>query len=501
MDSLWQKIGLTDHLTQDAIAVCTDSVLQQLAPLKTDAIFKLVADDVSCAQSLQGIDKTSISSLRDWLCDLVAKSNKKISNTELRQFMEILRALPAEDRAERAVQFAKERRAIPNLVNAINDIELTLVSYWVHDTHTERITIDDEKISRALDIFSKTIDVARLYEIKSILSLSDVCHVFQFIVDVTTNSNWWSLYSKNTLKSFFGLPIFPEQVANTNSAKALPLSVSHSLPNVSEMGLVLIDGSIVHWDPRESSEYQVIDPPRICSEYTTVISASAVPLSRFVVAILEKVDKKTSKRERILALWSTEDLASYAIIKQYNEQGTETAESPPNAVDVQLTSVGDFFIQTWVVNAANGRAFITDLCILCIRVNGSDLSSIHYADSENDTETSLLLHRLATGYVNHLDHGNLLTLENHEYKALQKMYIWSNGRRLDLSNVCVGPLAVWGNKFKFYIWEKSGDVVECSQSSHDPNVCKADVRYALPKKSVDQFKADIAKRVVTAIRL
>jgi len=187
--------------------------------------------------------------------------------------------------------------------------------------------------------------------------------------------------------------------------------------------------------------------PRACAQLGEVISVASVPLSAWIVALLRKPQSSTTH----LALWSALDASSYAILNEYSDCATET-------VDAQLTQDEDVYICT-SARQADGRA--ANVIHYCVRVSGTDLSTLRHVEFDEASMARLQMQRGALGATNHMDHGNVLAVS----RLFESGKFWTRAwYGSECADFPVKAEAVFGNACAAYAWG-SGKVYKCRK--HD----------------------------------
>jgi hypothetical protein len=218
------------------------------------------------------------------------------------------------------------------------------------------------------------------------------------------------------------------------------------------MGLIMRDGTIVFLGANE--EEQILPPPRVVREYSSVVAACSIPMASSIVAILS-ADR--TNRKRALVLWNAKDTESYAILHEYTND-----ETPMDTVDVQRTDDGDLLVQT-CLRGADGTA-ACEIKSYCVRMVRGDLSTLHHVGYDTVRMGILLANRQVQGKVNHWDHTNLMTVECRPLTT-ETSRVYYGGSSHPLTIPTLSPIACWGNPYKLFVWDITGDVVEVSRNS------------------------------------
>lgn len=385
-------------------------------------------------------DKSAVLGLRDWICERVAMSRRKkpLSPHEIRGCMDSLRAAEPVERSALALKYCCEQAG--ECANADAEVDALLIQRWLSQfaERTELLPPSLQELVAKEGLCMRTTSYDTLLALSSALRIP-VLSALKLALAAKTKSlkDFLAEYAaQESTDTWLGAIL---QASSTPADIPDQPSDGSKLPPLSEMALVFSDGRIRHGSVS-------ISPPRVCHELGYVVAASGVPLSDGIVAILQDT---TTRRRTVL--WTLSDSNSYAILDDFNVESERH-----NAVDVQLTQEGDLLVQT----CARGKGGTAQgpLSTFCVRMVGGDVSTLHHVALDEAAMDRLLRLRKEAAIINHMDHGNLLTLE----RTPDGHRTWYAGQATPLN---ARPIAIWGNPYCAYVWERNGSAVECTRTN------------------------------------
>lgn len=367
-------------------------------------------------------DRQSVLSLRDWVCARVSESRRRqpLHPADIRKLMETLRNAPGEHRAREALEYVqRECRSLPAT-------EAGAVAALLPAWSAQPAPRTSACLAAALDaaLPRLPLDSPAVLELSSSLECSAL-EFLRMLHDAEARS--LALPSRWVGASLVAAP--------ATAADLFAETSESTLPPLEDMYVILRDGRLV-------GTQKTFPSPRVCAQLGEVVAAASVPLSSFIVAIV----RASCQTRAHLVLWSAQDLNSYAILNEHDA-------ACPDVVDAQLTREGDVFVRT---GQRQPDGTCADVLSYCVRMTGTDVSTLRHVDVEDDME-ALLAERTAQGRINHMDHGNVMAVE----RAFDASGFHTRARYGALSArlpVDVSPLAVFGNPQHMYVWHPSGSV-------------------------------------------
>jgi hypothetical protein len=412
-------------------------------------------------ESLDAVeDSTSVLDLRDWMCSQWTHSNRMQPPTksDIRTFMEGLRAQAAEHRAEWALQ-----QIMPIIASALLQDADFLQSYACRAAE-ELLRAPALHLRKAAEELSKVVKMRPLsvHQIESLaLELGiTASETVRLILDVMKNpESWYTLYvnldvraqhEKRKVEFWGGICLPPNLLFSADKALAATTPSSFNTPPRDELHLIMNDGSISGMSGKAATV------PAACTKLgATVVAACSVPMSTFVVAILHVVSRD-QPHERKIVLWDAHDNQSFAVLHESSESW--------DALDVQLNGEGDMLVQV-CKRGPHGRAAAAPRT-LCLRMRGRDVSTVHHAPMDVARSERILAQRLENGKINHMDHGNVVTWKVQSAEGLTEL--WYGG--VHLGTLPEETLTCWGNPFCVYAWTAEGGIwVGTRPDSREPH--------------------------------
>jgi hypothetical protein len=437
---------------------CLASLYEQYAAVHESIAERLelieAAVENSHTQSSRSVkDPTSVLELRDWLCARVAQSRRKkpLSATEIRSFMEYLRAAPPEERAAVALRLACVHAS--DLPQVQDSVDAELLQRWLIAAPAGMPR--DATLLRSLGALA----AASASSAKS--SKQDLCMHAQLLRTSQLDAlryvhsrvtlpreDFWARYPldfRGELSAWSGALVHESSLPVPAVLPAAPEASLEAPCAANELALIMEDGTVL------LPQKKAIASPRVCKELGAVIAADAVPLSSCIVAIV------LGSAGRKLVMWHAFDTASYATAHTF------AGDACDDSVDVQLTEDGDMLVQT-AQRGSHGAAQGV-ISTFCFRMTGTDLSTLQHVDAARCED--VLWRRRFGGEINHMNHGNVLMLQNtvstaHGTESAEvggaEISITSRVHyahvRLDLAGLAA--LAVWGNPHAAYVWTRAG---------------------------------------------
>ena len=402
-----------DHWRQFLVNVCEPSVAEAHYADFRESLVQLdpnaFADTLRKAlqASLANVpDKSSVLSLRDWVCARIAESRRKqpLHPSTIRQLMDTLRNAAGPERAAVALGFA-ERECHGSPVAESQVVE-QLMSTWA----AGHVPIAGPILTRALKAMPLSAQSLVLFAHEAACGPLDFLRMLQ-----------------RASEGRFAVPSRWVGACRIPSSSVIPSGGLSSLPSASEMFIMQQNGSL-------QGAGRSMPPPKACVQLGNVLAAASVPLSAWIVALLHKPSGPV-----LLVLWSALDPQSYAILNDFEEDA-------PDTVDAQLTPDGDVHVRTGT-RAEDGSA--ARLQSFCVRMSGTDVSTLRHVDVDEEAMALLLLQRGALGAVNHMDHGNVLAVES-AYEEGRFVYrAWYGSHCAEFPTE---PIAVFGNHAQAYAW-------------------------------------------------
>lgn len=465
LKSVWVQ-KFTEHFDDECLARLyeTYALTQQASVERAQRI--ACATEKAHESSLARVkDTSSVLELRDWICARVALSRRKkpLSASEIRSLMEYLRAAEPAERSSVALRLAcVQASEIPSVYDAVDEDMLQwLDSAALHaDMQPHLLRAFD-----ALSLMSARLSHRELERVQSIVRSSDVLEVLRVVLllrkakltDLDKRDESGELRGALVTRSGSLLHAPTRQVTPT-----LENPGRTGLCQIGELALLSADGCV------SLANGTTLPPPLACKEYGQVIAADAAPLSSCIVAVLER------ESARSLVMWHAQDPSSYALAHTF------AADARDDSVEVQLTADGDMLVQT----ARRGESGCADgpVNTFCFRMVGTDLSTLQHVDA---TECEELLHkRRFSGEVNHLNHGNLLTLERAVHWRGTAFSTFSCLRYAGITRpLPMTAVAAWGNAVEAFVWTPEG-VEHCAWKGEALHRSMCTVKYAETQNSV-----------------
>ena len=427
--------------------------------------------------SLEAVeDSTSVLDLRDWMCSQWSQCSIRSqppTKSDVRMFMDGLRAQAAEHRAEWALQ-----QVVPLMASSLLQDTEFMHLYACRaaeelprapELHLRKAA---EELSKALKM--RPLSLLQLQSFARELGIPDAQAVRLVLDVVKTPESWYTLYvnadrkgtdgisaarheKREKRQSFWGGICLPKDLVCSAASveKSLDSAApsSFNTPALSELHLILEDGTITGMSGRAAMA------PAACTKLgATVVAACSVPMSSFVVAILSTAATRSDKL-RTIVLWDAHDNQSFAVLHESLEAW--------DALDVQLNGEGDMLVQV-CTRGTQGRAIMAPRT-LCLRMRGRDVSTVHHAPMDVARSERILAQRLENGKINHMDHGNIVTWKVNPFDV-------SDGHGLTemwYGDVRVGSLSqetvtCWGNPFRVYAWSATGQVWVGTRLNREP---------------------------------
>lgn len=459
--NLWHK-KFSEHFDDACLARLyeTYALTQQASVERAQRI--ACATEKAHENSLARVkDTTSVLELRDWICARVALSRRKkpLAASEIRSLMEYLRAAEPAERSSLALRLACVQASdIPSVNDAVDEDMLQ----WLDSAAVYAgMQPDLLRAFDALSLMSARLTLQDLERVQSIVGSDDAVRIVRLLRRASTSKE-----SDESGEDHGSLVTRSGSLLHAPTSQAQPTLETAGrtgLCQIGELALVSANGSV------HMSSGSTLPPPLACKEYGQVIAADAAPLSSCIVAVLQR------ESSRYLVMWHALDPSSYALAHTF------AVDALDDCVEVQLTAEGDMLVQT----ARRGESGCADgpVNTFCFRMVGTDLSTLQHVDA---TECDELLHkRRFSGEFNHMNHGNMLTLERAVHWRGAVLSTASCLRYAGITRpLPMTAVAVWGNAVEAFVWTPEG-VERCTWEGEALHLSACTVKYAeTPQKAV-----------------